>query len=507
MKKTQWIHRTAVRPMYLNLASNKNGLPALLNDQQYLAAQEQRMISDSDIVWLDHGFWTSDKISSEDVVQLAYIKKLEEAGVSREEYLQAREQNYQQQLQSYFENGLYIQRPLIETTATRLDSHGKNPEVELQKILKKEGFGFATGNSMQGMLSNRDLLNVLLVLEMPEECVSGAGSTPQPIFKDAENPLEIFTAYFGPQKLTKVIPAEYIRTAYVVGAHDRIEIANQGFNSDFVLEDGTYDFNVLKDYIVRQMETNYSPDTVNALDDLITNYYASSNSYSGYNTLISIVEEKLQTIATSENGTIKDAEIYAYIVDAHQFNYECQRTPLQAVRDKLRDEGKTMSPEELEQTLLALMRESKKSLQTSYKEGAIIDEMHVFRECLDFVTEDTYKRIYHCSSAKDIIGELETKRKIIENIDRETENYGNHYCDTILAENEEDRLKAQQNMNTSGNISMLLQYAVRCDVDVAQAFAKYIKNHDMSQLSADDCQALIPQIRDEAKAARQERAL
>ena len=92
-------------------------------------------------------------------------------------------------------------------------------------------------------------------------------------------------------------------------------------------------------------------------------------------------------------------------------------------------------------------------------------------------------------------------------IDRETENYGNHYCDTILAENEEDRLKAQQNMNTSGNISMLLQYAVRCDVDVAQAFDKYIKNHDMSQLSADDCQALIPQIRDEAKAARQERAL
>ena len=507
MKKTQWIHRTAVRPMYLNLASNKNGLPALLNDQQYIAAQEKKMFDDKDIIWLDHSFWTSDKISPEDFVQLAYIRKLEQAGISREEYLQAREQNYQQQLQSYFENGLYTQRPLIETTATRIDDQGKNPEVELQKILKKEGFGFVSGDNALSGLSNRDLLNVLLVLEIPEECVSGMGDMPQPLFKDTDNPLEIFTAYFGPQKLTKVIPAEYIRTAFIVGANDRIEVANKGFNSDLILEEGTYDFRVLEEYVKKQMETNYSIETVFALDSLITNYYASSQSYSGYNSLMTIIEEKLQSIVEKQDAKVEDMETLSYIMDTHQMVYEGQRTPLQAVRDKLKHESKTMSPEELEETLLALMKESKKSLQASYKEGATLDEMHTFEECLGFITEETYKRIYHSYNANDIIGELETKRKILDKIHRETENYGNHYADTILAENEEDRLKAQQEMNTSGNISMLLQYAVRCDVDVAQEFVRYIKNHDMSQLSAEDCGSLIPQIRDEAKAARQERAI
>ena len=222
---------------------------------------------------------------------------------------------------------------------------------------------------------------------------------------------------------------------------------------------------------------------------------------------MTIIEKKLQSIVEIEDAKVEDIETLSYIMETHQMVYEGQRTPLQAIRDKLKHESKTMSPDELDDTLLALMKESKKSLQESYKEGATLDEMHIFEECLGFITEDIYKRIYHSYNANDIIGELETKRKILDKIHRETENYGNHYADTILAENEEDRLKAHKEMDTSGNILMLLQYAVRCDVDVAQEFVRYIKNHDMSQLSAEDCRSLIPQIRDEAKAASQERAL
>ena len=84
MKKTQWIHRTAVRPMYLNLAPNENGLPVLLSDQQYNSALQNKKVKDSDIIWLDHSFWTSDKISPDDLVELEYIKKFEKAVVTRE---------------------------------------------------------------------------------------------------------------------------------------------------------------------------------------------------------------------------------------------------------------------------------------------------------------------------------------------------------------------------------------------------------------------------------------
>ena len=503
MKKTQWVHRTAVRPMYLNLASNKNGLPVLLNDQQFLDIQE-RGLPDGDIIWLDHEFWTADKIAPEDVVQLAYIRKLEQAGITREEYLQAREENYRQQLQSYFKKGLYIQRCDITTTATMLGKYGKNPEAELQKILKKEGFGFVSGDNELSGLSHRDLLNVLLVLEIPEECVSGMGDVPQPLFNDADNPLEIFTAYFGPQKLTKVIPAEYIKTAFVVGANDRIEIANPEFNSDFILEEGAYDYRALEEYVKKQMETNYSVDTVYALESLIVKHYVISKSYSQYEQLVTIVEqilnERLEVAGADYEN--EDLDMLFFIEDSHQTIYECQRTPLQAVRDKLKNESNTMSPEEMEHTLLALITESKKSLQESYKEGAIIDEKDIFKECLELVTENIYKKIYYCSSANDIIGELETKRKIIDKIDIETENYVNHYYDTILAGNKENRLKAQQEMNTSGNISVLLQYAIRCDADIAEAFVRYIKNNDVSQLSEEDCKDLIVKIREEAKEAR-----
>lgn len=50
MNKTQWIHRTAVRPVFLNLASKSNGCPILLNGQQYNTLLEQKKIDDSDIV-------------------------------------------------------------------------------------------------------------------------------------------------------------------------------------------------------------------------------------------------------------------------------------------------------------------------------------------------------------------------------------------------------------------------------------------------------------------------
>lgn len=505
MKKTQWIHRTAVKPMFLNLASINNGFPILLNGHQYITLLEQKKINDSDIVWLDHNFWTADKISPEDTIQLAYIKKLEDAGVSREDYLHAREENYRQQLNSYFQNGLYVQRPLIETTATRLDVAGKNPDVELQKMLGKSGFGFVSGDNSLSGLSHRDLLNVLLVLEIPEECVSGAGEEPKPVFKDTEKPIEIMTAYFGPRETTKVIPAEYIKCAYVVGSHDKIKIDNQSFNSDLILEEGSYDFNVLKDYVNRQMETNYSPRTVFALDNLITKYYASSMSYSGYNTLINIVEEKLSKIIDKENASIEDMEAFSYITDNHQLVYESQRTPLQEVRDKLKNESKTMSSHDMEQTLLALLKESKKSLQESYKQNKQKDEMQTFEECLSLVTPDVYKKIYNSSYANDIIGELEIKRKIVDMLHHEYEKSVNYNVDSIVAENEEDRLQSAQKMQTSDNTAILLNYAVRCDGYVAEKFVKYLNDHDISQMNTQDCMNLIPLIRDKAKEGHQER--
>ena len=95
-------------PMYLNLASKQNGLPVLLSTEQYITAYEQKALNDSDIIWLDHNFWTNETISPEAYDQLQYVSILENAGITREEYLQARKQNYEQQMQSFFENSAFL---------------------------------------------------------------------------------------------------------------------------------------------------------------------------------------------------------------------------------------------------------------------------------------------------------------------------------------------------------------------------------------------------------------
>ena len=171
MGKTYWLHRTSISPLFINLDSKNNGLPTLMSYSEYSAIATDRTLGGY-IHELPHDLWLK-----EDEHAAEYIRILSEAGFTKEEYLEARQQNYQEQLNAYFENGLYIQRGELITTVTRLDDNGKDPQRELEKTLKKEGMGFRTGNDITGILSNRQSLNVAIVLEIPEECISN--ETPQ----------------------------------------------------------------------------------------------------------------------------------------------------------------------------------------------------------------------------------------------------------------------------------------------------------------------------------------
>ncbi len=507
MKKTQWVHRTAVRPMFLNLNAENNGLPVLISNQQLTELQSKNLIDENDFLWLDHSFWTADKISPDDVEQLNYIRILENAGVTREEYLRARALNYEQQIQSYLSGGLYIQRPSIDTTATMVGKNGKDPEAEIQRILAKEGFGFASGDNELSGLSNRDVLNVLIVLEIPENCVSGMAGTPQLLFRDADTPLEVSTAYFADQQLTMVIPPEYIKNAYIVGAHDVIDIKNPEFNSDYIIEEGYYDLNVLKEYIKYEVETNYSPENVYKLYFLIEQYYITSNSYAGYNSLIKILEDKLQEVFDSDDFTAADGEAYGFIIDSHQMIYEFQRSPLEEVRDKLKYNSFNMSAEETEATLLALIEESKKSLQASKANRSPVDEMAIFEECLTYVDGGVYQKIINSPNYNKIYGELELKRSVLARLHQEVETYCDYFVDAYIKEDAADRSKALQGMRASENVSLLLNYAVRCDAYITQAFVQYIKENDISRLTLEECRVLIENIENHAKAANQSRSL
>lgn len=171
--------------------------------------------------------------------------------ISEQEYIDIYNKNFHEQIQNWFKKGVFVLETSIDRTATSLDSanSGKieNSKTRLYDLLAKVGFGMNTsqGNAMLGALSNRECLDTVLILEIPDICFGNLGEI-CPLFQESEEKLQIATAYRGVQDLHMVIPREYIKCAFHV--HDNgIEYAdNSYYKEDFILESGIHDNQTLK---------------------------------------------------------------------------------------------------------------------------------------------------------------------------------------------------------------------------------------------------------------------
>ena len=268
-KKTYWLHRTTISPMFLNLSYKENGLPVLLSYTDYCKYSIDKQYKNAYFEPLPHDFWLTETNENS-----AYVKILQENGISRKEYLKRRQLNYNSQLQSYFENGLYIQRQLLDTTLTRLDLEEQDPEKQLQKILSKQGMGFTTTGELAG-LSNRNLLNVAILVEIPIECLQS--QLPEPVFEKAKTPREIATTYFQMQVMDKVIPCQFIKKAIVISGGDRLSYENPNFDEDYHVQNGLHDLDVIDKMIKRACE-KYDFKTVKETFALLEQSYLATKS-------------------------------------------------------------------------------------------------------------------------------------------------------------------------------------------------------------------------------------
>lgn len=100
--------------------------------------------------------------------------------ISEEEYKKVVERNFQEHISEFFEKGLYAVETSIERTATSLEEGSQHQILSVQQqrerlseLLNKKGFGMNTSkeNALLGALANRDELNTLLILEIPESCL------------------------------------------------------------------------------------------------------------------------------------------------------------------------------------------------------------------------------------------------------------------------------------------------------------------------------------------------
>lgn len=168
--------------------------------------------------------------------------------ISEEEYKKVVERNFQEQISEFFEKGLYAVETSIERTATSLEEGPLHQILSVQQqrerlseLLNKIGFGMNTSkkNALLGVLANRDELNTLLILEIPESCLGDLDNISQ-LFEKKDDVFETETAYRGELKLDTVIPREYIKGAFFVGTEELYYSANEHFDRKKEVKNGIY---------------------------------------------------------------------------------------------------------------------------------------------------------------------------------------------------------------------------------------------------------------------------
>ncbi|MBQ8206392.1 MAG: hypothetical protein IJZ77_02935 [Bacilli bacterium] len=491
MSKTYWLHRTSISPMFINLDSKNNGLPTLMSFAEYSAVATDSKVS-AYIHQLPHDLWLKKDKNAEE-----YIRILNEAGVTLEDYLQARQQNYQEQLNAYFENGLYIQRDELITTVTRLDEGGKDPQKELDKTLKKEGLGFRTGNDITGVLSNRQVLNVAIILELPEECISN--ENPQQVFEEADKPLSIGTAYFGLQKLTKVIPSQYIKGAFVVGGADnRLSFSNPNFDSEYIVEDGYYDANTITDYIGKQLSKDFDIENIYQVVMFIDEVFDKTKSKQCITEL-----EKVISLVGNNLVTPEADDLYVALEEKIVEMKRNVRTQMEVLADDLIESDlENLTEEEIVEHITKYLSSSKDVLRARFKENAydeiFVTELDSISKALDCISPKVYEKLQKSYSFNDIYGEVEMLKRILSMKEDLRQKDGQLIDEVYTADAKRQEEIRQENVTMDKQI-MFLNYAMCSNPRIAQNVIKFLKHNDVSKLSPEECIESISKIKDITK--------
>ena len=169
--KKYFIHRTAISPVFYDVSNGK-----LHTNKEYF---EMSQASDKDYEYVENFLYPIYGLEAEQLRENHILDVGAGWTISEEEYKKTAERNFKEQISAFFEKGLYAVETSLERTATSLEEGNLHTKLSIDEqrkklinILSKVGFGMNTskGNSLLGALANREELNTLLVLEIPESC-------------------------------------------------------------------------------------------------------------------------------------------------------------------------------------------------------------------------------------------------------------------------------------------------------------------------------------------------
>ena len=478
-KKSYWIHRTRIETLFINFNATNNGQPVLLTKQEYMNIDNA-----TGIEALPIDFWQNPE--SEQYQQ--YFRYLVSNGITKEIFLEKTSNYFTEQLQNYFNNGLYSQRLDITTTATQIDDdESKTAESKLEKVIGKTNFGFVAGKTELAALSNRGELNLLFVLEIPKDSLE-LGNL-QMLFEQTNEVLEIGTAYFGIQVLDKVIPSQYIKCAIISTGNGYQVITNPRYNSEYHIQTGVYDESKL-DYAINELSSkSFDYDRILEMIKKINNNFRYNKSYLSYKTR---TNKLLEMIYQNFDIDDRNAELYDKLLLAQEKVRKSMRTPLETVVENFTNEDlNSMNEEEIVNLISKLLSVGTDSMNNNICDTNLyFNELEAYKKGIELINESVLRKISDNQNFNDIVENVDTRRKLIEMFYAEqTINY-ELISERFNGETIANDLSKRETLNDN-RVYFIKKALANSDINVVKQIIYYMNTNDVSSLNFEECNSII----------------
>jgi len=315
--KKYFIHRTAIAPAFYDVSNGK-----LYTNREY---SEMYKSGEKGYEYVDEFLYPIYGLEAEQLRENHVLDVGAGWTISEEEYKKTAERNFKEQISAFFEKGLYAVETSLDRTATSLEEgtlHTKlsieEQRKRLMETLNEVGFGMNTskGNNLLGALANREELNTLLILEIPDSCFGDLEHITR-LFEKSDEVFETETAYRGVQKLDTIIPREYLKGAFYIGETDTYYNENEHSNSDRIIENGIYNRQTINEILSQLKNTEQLQGSMlHEVLDMIKSDFSVDNDVSQLKKRISIISELLDRVEDKDSIESLNAileEIYEQI--------------------------------------------------------------------------------------------------------------------------------------------------------------------------------------------------
>jgi len=282
-----WIHRTMLfDTLYFNPNFKKNGCPLILTGKEmenYLKLGKEIVDCSSISVVYD-----------DEEVKSKVLSKLEESGLTLEDFEEHIVDKISPFFKSFFETGIYMPDVYdgeLERTANQL-----SPE-RMRKIISRENFGF---NGFRGDW------NTAVILEIPLD-------EQKHILEELAEPIEYGTEYYGITKISKVVSPKYIKGIIVKFGQEVMFIKNAGFEKKKEPEDNQ----IKKELSEEEMYLYYTEELFNiALQRYMESELPAHKKAEEYVERVSFIESQFRKYARQTTGFVaseRHRQVYEFL--------------------------------------------------------------------------------------------------------------------------------------------------------------------------------------------------